>query len=913
MTIFSSETVIIHQMLAQQATLTPHATAIAAPGRASLSYQQLFSQFTEVAATLASMGIGLGKRVGIVLPSSPELAVAILAISACATSVPLNPAYNVAEFEAYFRDTSIDAVIVLAGEASPAIAAAHNCQIPVIQLHPDLRAAAGTFRLTATTLLEQVAVSYATATDIALILHTSGTTSRSKIVPLSHANIYAASQNVIAALELGPSDRCLSVMPLFHSQGLIAGLIASLYAGGSVACAPPFDAAQFYLWLDELRPTWYTAVPTIHQAVLSTAKQYPDILARCSLRAIRSASASLPVPVFRDLETTFNVKVIEGYGLTEAFQITSNRISRPQKVRSVGLPVGTQIAIIDADGKFLPPGAVGEVVTKGDNVMQGYENNPQANATVFLDGWLRTGDQGYIDDEGYLFLTGRLKELINRGGEKITPLEVEEALLEHPHVAEAVAFAVPHPRLGEDVAAAVVVKPGVTVTGRSLREFLATQLAEFKVPNQIVLLPEIPKSSTGKFKRSELAATLKNQLQTAYVAPTHDLEVQLVQVWQQTLQTESIGIDDNFFSLGGDSLQAVQLIAAIEQQLQRQLPNDALFQAPTIRQLAELMQQLGSATTWDSLITIESSGSCTPLFLIHDVEGETILYRTLALQLAPERPVYALRPLGREGFPILQTRISEMVDHYLAQIQQVQPHGPYLLGGLCAGGVLAYAIALKLEAQGETADVFLFDAADPKAAKHSPHQQRLQRLTARLQEVQHTSKLEKMLSTARVVLTKARNLTTYLVRSHWQRLQTYTRISILRFCLDRHLPLPYFLRQLSVRQVYRYAIREFLPARLCRSRLILFRATEKLITDLPGIDDEPFRNLYSDPLLGWGSRSVQPVQVFDVPGGHSSMLQEPQVQILAEKMQACLQPALKVDSSVSLRQRPLANALSRGC
>jgi acyl-CoA synthetase (AMP-forming)/AMP-acid ligase II/thioesterase domain-containing protein/acyl carrier protein len=897
----SASSVMVHSLVALHAQKIPDAVAIAAPTQAALTYGQLHNQVTKIVATLAAMGLSRGQRIAIVLPNGADLAVAILAVSACATSVPLNPAYGVSEFEAYFVDTQIDAVLVQAGLPSPAIAAAQKCHLPIIELCSD-STTAGMFTLTGTWVDKASEVAYGQPEDIALVLHTSGTTSRSKIVPLTHANLAAAAQNVIAALELQPSDRCLSIMPLFHSQGLIAGLIASLSVGGSVVCTTGFNTAQFFNWLAELRPTWYTAVPTVHQAILGAADQHPEILASCPLRFIRSASASLPVPVFRDLENTFRVPIIEAYGLTEAFQITSNRRSQPQKVRSVGVPVGTEVAIVDSAGNFLNNGEVGEVVTRGGNVMRGYENNPSATASAFLDGWLRTGDQGYLDDEGYLFLTGRLKDIINRGGEKITPLEVEEVLLEHPAVAQAVTFAVPHPRLGEDLAAAVVLRQTKLVTEAELREFVAARLAEFKTPSQVLILAEIPKTATGKFRRSELATKLADQLNPAYLAPRNVLETKLADIWAATLDTAPIGVHDNFFALGGDSLQAVQLISVVEQQLGRQLPNDALFQSPTIAQMATFIQGLSQADTWNSLLVVKTGGTKPPVFLVHDVEGETILYLSLARHLEADRPVYALRPMGREGFPILHTRLSEMVEHYITCIRRVQPQGPYYLGGLCAGGLIGFLIALELQAQGEKTEVYLFDAADGKAAKKTNHfqQQRLNRLAASLQQAEAEPKLKQAVHFARVASRKAINFGLYMVRSRVETQLRIAKVSLFRSLLDRKMPLPGSLKNLSVRTVYRYALREYAPQQIYQGKLVLFRATENLVTNVPGLDDEPFVNLYADPLLGWESRAATEVMVFDVPGGHSSMLQEPHVRILAEKIQICLNHPLETVNPDSL-------------
>ena len=299
-------------------------------------------------------------------------------------------------------------------------------------------------------------------------------------------------------------------MPLFHIHGLLAGLLAPLSAGGSVACTEGFDAFGFFTQLEALRPTYYTAVPTMHQMVIARSARHRDTAKRANLRFVRSSSASLPAPVLHDLTELFDAPVIEAYGMTEAtHQMCANPLPPAEaKPRSVGVPTGIDLAVLDAGGRPLPTGRQGEVSIKGPTVIDGYENNPEANTAAFTDGWFRTGDQGYVDEDGYLFLTGRLKEQINRGGEKVSPLEVDEALLRHPSVAQAVTFAVPHPKLGEDVAAAVVAADGSDVDERELRRFVSQSLAAFKVPRQVLVLDELPKGPTGKLQRIGLAERL---------------------------------------------------------------------------------------------------------------------------------------------------------------------------------------------------------------------------------------------------------------------------------------------------------------------------------------------------------------------------------------------------------------------
>jgi acyl-CoA synthetase (AMP-forming)/AMP-acid ligase II len=299
-------------------------------------------------------------------------------------------------------------------------------------------------------------------------------------------------------------------MPLFHIHGLIAAVLSSVGAGGSTVCTPGFNALKFFAWLEEAKPSWYTAVPTMHQAILTRAERNKETIARAGLRFIRSSSASLPPQVMQELEAVFGAPVIESYGMTEAaHQMTSNPLPpRPRKPGSVGIAAGPEVRIMDEEGNLLGSGALGEVVIRGPNVTKGYEANPDANLKGFANGWFRTGDQGTIDAEGYLRITGRLKELINRGGEKVSPLEVDEIVMDHPAVAQVVTFAMPHDKLGEEVAAAIVLREGQTATEREIRDFAAKRLADFKVPRKVVFLPEIPKGATGKLQRIGLAEKL---------------------------------------------------------------------------------------------------------------------------------------------------------------------------------------------------------------------------------------------------------------------------------------------------------------------------------------------------------------------------------------------------------------------
>ena len=485
------------------------APAIGALERTALTHQGLRQLAQRTISDLNRMGIGRGDRVAIVLPNGPEMATAFIAIACGATTAPLNPAYRAEEFDFYLSDLNAKALVVQEGMDSPALAVAAARNIPLLRLKPGQ--VAGDFTLHGPDAAAPAARSgFAEDGDIALVLHTSGTTSRPKIVPLSHINVTASAYHIGQTLALTPDDVCLNIMPLFHIHGLIAATLSSIAAGASVVCTPGFNALKFFSWFDEANPTWYTAVPTMHQAILTRAERNREIIAKGRLRFIRSSSSSLPPQVMEALEETFHVPVIESYGMTEAaHQMASNPLPPRQRFSGcVGIAAGPDVAIMDEDGTLLESGGLGEIVIRGRNVTGGYEANPDANAKAFTNGWFRTGDQGIIDEAGYLRLTGRLKELINRGGEKISPLEVDTIIMDHPAVAQVVTFAVPHDKLGEDVAAAVVLREGAACSERELRDFVGTRVADFKVPRKIIFLTEIPKGATGKLQRIGLAEKL---------------------------------------------------------------------------------------------------------------------------------------------------------------------------------------------------------------------------------------------------------------------------------------------------------------------------------------------------------------------------------------------------------------------
>jgi amino acid adenylation domain-containing protein len=542
--------------------------------------------------------------VAVVLPTGAEAAVATIAVAAGAVCVPLHPGFAAEEWRRYFADLRVAALLTRSDVDSASRSVAYSLGIPVIDLAPSPDQTPGAFKLVCPTPRPAVIGDLATGTDDAFMLLTSGTTSRPKLVPLTHASVCLSAHNVGAAVALQARDRLLSVLPLFHAHGLISGLVAALAAGSSVVSPPKFDAAAFFGWLTQCQPTWYTAVPPIHRALISAARRRKRSFRQSSLRLIRSASSSLPVDVLDELEALFGVPVIETYGMTEAStQIAANPVER-RKPGSVGTPAGPEIAVVDSEGRHLPAGERGEVALRGPTITRGYDGNEVATKAAFRDGWFRTGDLGYMDSDGYLFLVGRIKkaDVINRGGQKISPAEVEQVLLSHPDVVSAAAFPIIHTTLGEDVAAAVVLRTQAKITPQKLRQFASEHLARFKIPGLIRIVPEIPAGPDGKVVRGDLGRMLsitapRSRIErTRWVAPRSETEWQLSRFWADLLEINEVGIEDDVFALGADSLTVAQLMSRLRSHFGIDLSFKDIFDAPNVAALAAHIEAAKSGT-----------------------------------------------------------------------------------------------------------------------------------------------------------------------------------------------------------------------------------------------------------------------------------------------------------------------------
>ena len=468
-----------------------------------LSYKDLKLFINKISKQLAGNGLSNKDRAAIVLPNGPYMASSFLAISSYMSAAPLNPSYKSEEYEFYLKDLNPKIVLVEKNSDNPVVDVAKKLKIELCEINPEKDGPSGIFNIYE----NETEYSLPDENDESLVLHTSGTTSRPKIVPLTNKNIFSSAENISKSLNLSESDHCLNIMPLFHIHGLIAILASSMRAGASVCASNGFNAIKFLDLAKSEKINWYSGVPTMHQTILLRARRNSEIAKELKLRLIRSSSASLPPAVFKDLNDVFNCPVIEAYGMTEAtHQMTSNPLPpKQQKAGFVGLPAGPEVCIMNENGEVLKQGDEGEVCIKGENVTLGYDNNEEANKTSFTNGWFRTGDQGYFDKEGYLKISGRLKEIINKGGEKISPLEVDNVLMDHPFIDQAVCFGYDDKMLGENIASAIIIKSGETCSENDVLQYAQEKLAKFKIPKKIFFVEDIPKGATGKLQRNVLA------------------------------------------------------------------------------------------------------------------------------------------------------------------------------------------------------------------------------------------------------------------------------------------------------------------------------------------------------------------------------------------------------------------------
>jgi acyl-CoA synthetase (AMP-forming)/AMP-acid ligase II/thioesterase domain-containing protein/acyl carrier protein len=829
-----------------------------------LSYCGLVDTIDTVGQTLNDNGFGRGDRVAILHPEGRLMAAVLVAIKSNATAVPLNPDCTMGEFALQMRDMRVDAVAIGTDMDTPARGAAAELGLPLFDIQPD---GAGAICLVPPAQGCQAScenLGPAEPDDIAVLLATSGTTSHSKIVPILQRNMAARFSNMARTLRLSTDDRCLNLLRLFHGGGIGRGVAATMVSGGSVAFLKDSSISGIFDTLDNEKATWAGGSYAHYHAIHPHLEKHSETIERIAtqLRFLSSGTGPLNPQVGVDVEKAFGVPILVIFGTTETGSITGDSPGdvRPDRA-SVGKRIHDGVAIIDGQGSEVSDGEIGEIVVKGQGVIDGYENDDAANRLAFKGDWFRSGDMGYFDKNGYLYVTGRMKELINRGGEKVSPNEIDATLLEHPDIIDAATFPVPHPTLGEDVAVAIVSAEGASLDDAAVMTYLRERLSEQKLPRRLFITDEIPKGPTGKTQRHKLADVFcapdgGDNGQSGDYRPATPLEAQLQGLWAASLGRDHIGLHDDYFQLGGDSLQAVELFLSIEKTLGQPLPRSILFEASTV---AEMAERIGSTATARCVVPIQPNGSRPPLFCVHDVNGHVLNFRALASYLGAEQPVYGIQSAGLDGSEAPLTRIEDMAIRYITELRAVQPFGPYYLCGYSMGGWIAYEMAQKLTKAGQrVAFLGLFDTASRQGPQRASLQQWLDHHASAMRAL-------KLSDNAPYLGQRARNL------AEMSRIALRSRLfgaaHAIGVTSDTGTPG-------RIADANRYASRNY-QIRLYASDAVLFKAT-------------PYAWTHRNAHEGWRDLIEGHFETLPIPGTHGDILEEPHVQELAVTLSVCL-------------------------
>lgn len=729
-------------LLRKRAALHPEAIALEdVTSRDLVTYADLLRRVERMGRSLRATG---GRRIGLVLPNGAQLSETLLAAACAGTALPFNPALTALEFETYFRDTRIDLVIARQDVSPMVVRLASQMGLrvlsPVALLHM---------------VVPDVPFDPPAAQDIAMVLLTSGSTGRPKRAPLSHQNVCTSARDVARSLRLGRDDRCLSMWELFHVGGLVDLLLAPLHSGGTVIATPGFESQRFFDLLPVVRPTWFQGVPTTLGDILRQQARHGASLLGTPLRLVRSVAAPLSPNQMTALETAFGVPVLQTFGMTEAGPlITSLGLEAETRVLgSVGQSCGCDIRVVLPDGGDATPGAEGELMVRGPNVFGGYEDDQDANAAAFHGEWFKTGDLGRFDALGNLFLTGRSKDLVNRGGEKVNLREVDDALAAHPWVSEAASFAVPHPTLGEDIAAAVVLKPGVVWNASEVTNSLRASLAQFKLPASFFVVDALPRNAVGKLDRKVLAQQSKRETNPGSQSTESELEAQIAKIWAKELGLAAVSGEASFSALGGDSLAALRVLLELEKVFGLLPPEIAGNRLETVRKLA---QQLTSILTLEpkpgqdcaaqdctafteahrkALLAViaappvpslrpgsglklaNATGSRPPIIWFFNAPASEM--PPFAQGLSARQPLYGGFSCAH-AFDWHDPAMDGLAHAYTAELLREFPEGPFRLGGNCQGGRLAWLITKKLEAAGRTVEALaVLEYSEPDLGRFS--------------------------------------------------------------------------------------------------------------------------------------------------------------------------------------------------
>jgi surfactin family lipopeptide synthetase A len=889
----------IHQLVEQQVERTPDAIAVVFEQQ-QLTYRQLNNRANQLARLLQRLGVGPEVLVGIYVERSLEMVVGVLGIlKAGGAYVPLDPAYPQDRLAFMLADTQ--APVLVTQRSLQAQLPDHSAQVVYVDDAHIYGAPTGDSLVEAVDPVIPNPSSGVNPHNLAYLIYTSGSTGQPKGVQIEHRSAVNLLNSVRQQPGLTAQDTLLSVTTLSFDI-VVSELFLPLSVGARlvlVSRAVAADGRQLLQVLTESGATFMQPTPATWRLLLAAG--WPGS------PHLRMVSTGEPLP--RDLANQLLPKgqaLWNLYGPTETtIWSTGCQVQPGDGPIDIGRPLdNTQLYILDAHQQPVPIGVPGELYIGGDGLARGYLNRPELTAERFVPHPLsplpgarlyRTGDLVRWLPDGQVECLGRIDHQVKIRGFRMELGEIESALSQHPQVQQCVVVA-REDQPGEKRLVAYVIA-STPIPGQDYRQYLHQTLPEYMIPAAFVPVDNWPLTPNGKIDRRALPLPTAADLAvlTSGVPARTPLEHQLVAIWEDLLNIQPIGIHDSFFDLGGHSLLTVQLSMQIEQLLGQKIPLSTILTAPTIAQLATILEPNRAPASQNSVVLLKPGQDKPPVFLIHDGDGEILLYRSLAHQLDPAIPVYGIQPYSCPGAPILHSRIDAAVTYYVQQIRQVQPQGPYCLGGMCVGGVLALAIAQHLQQQGETVKMLaMLDAVDVETPQHPGYiaKQRLNSFSTLLQGQSHRKRHEKLLYGFNQTWKKVTNLVLYELQKQFSHVRDQAQLTLFRYYLDRGLPLPQCLQGIPVRKVLMWAKQEYVPQGQFVGEILLLRATQKSrVFDDTDIDDTPGIAVYSDPLLGWGKRTTAGVQVHDVPGGHSSMLQEPHVLRLAEIMQAYLDTA----------------------
>lgn len=707
----------IFDFLVRNSKSSPDKEALTTSSGSSLTHGELIGSVRNLMAGLLSSGLQKHNRVGAIMTEGIDWIVTFLAVSSLAACVPFNPSYSREQLEYYFNLLKLDYMLLEEGVDWPAREAVEDLGIRLLFFSKERKGNTLIYKMKHERLPKDFGENLLSGDDIAFFSFTSGTTSTPKIVPASQNNLYYPTVNVVDNLELTPQDRGLIIPPVFKGVSFNAALWA-LAGGGSAVIADDLHPDHFFYLLKRFRPTWFRAVPAVHRSFIEYAEKHNIVLKDCALRVVKSDGAFHEDGLSRKMSDLYGANISLSYGSAEGRTLTSDyNAPKGHKKGSVGVSIGPDIGIMNEKGGLLPPGELGEVVLRGPGIFKGYANEDIKVEDTFYGKWFRTGDLGYLDEDGYLFLKGRLKEIINRGGEKISPFELEQVLEAHPAISASVVFSIPDVRGNEEVGCLIVPETQQVLNLKDIRGFLSGKIDHYKMPSKLYLAEKIPMAESGKVSRNSLYRELEaNPGQYVELKPAIEenghctsSEKGLCEIMSQILNVKSVNKEDDFFNLGGDSLKAATLFVEIQNTFQKQIPLSYIYANGSAHKLAEYLEN-GGKGVYSFVVPIQEHGPKPPLFFVHNASGEVVAYRHLAQHMSKDRPVFGLRMNVKDVSWTHPITFKSVAKEYLEEVKLIQPQGPYFFSGTCLGGVLACEMAAQLKAQGdEVAFLGMFD------------------------------------------------------------------------------------------------------------------------------------------------------------------------------------------------------------